>query len=1044
MAAVIGALRVNLGMNSAAFNKGIDAASRRMAGVQKRFEKISTGLTSAGRRMSIGITAPIVALATASVAAQKKQEQAIAAVDAALASMGDTAGFTSDQLQSIASSLQDSSLYGDEEILQKVTANLLTFGNIADDVFIRAQQSAVDLSARLGQDLQSSTVLLGKALNDPVAGLSALTRVGVSFTEQQKDQIKAMAEAGDVAGAQRLILVELEKQYKGQAEALANTDSGKLTQAMNALGDASERIGAILLPVLADVAQNVTALAERFSELSPEFQRGIVIVGGLAAALGPVAIALGGVVGAIKALLPVLALVASPVGAVVAVVAGLSTAAYILWTRWDDLVAKFPAIGKVAEIAAGAFDVVWQAVKNFVSFVTANVRLTIDTISALFRGEWAAAFAGAGALITNLVDAIFPGLQALGAKVAEGAVIVVTALADMASAAGTAFIAALAKIAEAIPGVIAELTTAIGEAMGALVDRMITFGADVVDGFVQGFKDKVASAKAAVTGFGDDVGGWFKAKLGINSPSKVFAKLSGFVIDGFVQGFAAKINSARRKVEEFGLSVSGWFKSVLGIRSPSRVFEGHGANVVDGLVGGIEGNLNRAKGAAAQLGTAVGEAASDALAGSVTGFGESLGAVDLSRGFSGLFGEIRSRGSAAFQDLLSSALSGGGISAITGGLKGAVSGVVSGVTGLFSGGGLGALKGAFSAAMPIIGAIQSIGSLISTFRTSEVTGAGLRIGVQDGGLAGGTYQTKKTSTFWGLFSSSNTQFKAFKDDVAEGLQDSLEAVQANVRDIFDRAGVSVSGAMIDGFNFALQKIDTRDLSDREIQDKIATVFSGYADALSEAVGGVGLQAAATFADVRQVLAAAGQGFYGAFSDMAAAAGDLADGVGGVGQLATKVSAFAGSFFTDIEKQAVLQRQVGDVFDRLNFAVPATNEEFKRLVLSQNLMTKSGREAYSALLDIAPAFDALTGASSALSANFDLSAGGYASAFDDRIAQISAARGYDVARTIEQNAALNQTGALRGLLQSSNRQSDLTERLLAYFERWDVEGLEVRS
>lgn len=200
---------------------------------------------------------------------------------------------TLSQLEAMASKLQDKSLYGDEEILSKVTANLLTFGNVQGDVFARAQRLTVDLSARLGQDLQSSAIMVGKALNDPVKGLTALTRVGISFTEQQKEQIKAMAEAGDVAGAQALMLAELERQYAGQAEALANTDSGKITQAMNAIGDATEKVGAIILPILADIAGHVKGMAERFQALSPEAQKFIVIGGSLAAAIGPIVTALG-------------------------------------------------------------------------------------------------------------------------------------------------------------------------------------------------------------------------------------------------------------------------------------------------------------------------------------------------------------------------------------------------------------------------------------------------------------------------------------------------------------------------------------------------------------------------------------------------------------------------------------------------------------------------------------------------------------------------------------------------------------------------------
>ena len=48
------------------------------------------------------------------------------------------------------------------------------------------------MSTAFGQDLQSSAIQLGKALNDPVAGIGALQRIGVQFTEAQKNTIKAL------------------------------------------------------------------------------------------------------------------------------------------------------------------------------------------------------------------------------------------------------------------------------------------------------------------------------------------------------------------------------------------------------------------------------------------------------------------------------------------------------------------------------------------------------------------------------------------------------------------------------------------------------------------------------------------------------------------------------------------------------------------------------------------------------------------------------------------------------------------------------------
>src|SRR6185295_7300572 len=73
-----------------------------------------------------------------------------------------------------------------------------------------------------GQDAKTSSLQLGKALNDPIKGVTALSRAGVSFTQQQKDQIKALVESGNLLGAQKIILKEVGTEFGGAAAAAAS------------------------------------------------------------------------------------------------------------------------------------------------------------------------------------------------------------------------------------------------------------------------------------------------------------------------------------------------------------------------------------------------------------------------------------------------------------------------------------------------------------------------------------------------------------------------------------------------------------------------------------------------------------------------------------------------------------------------------------------------------------------------------------------------------------------------------------------------------
>ncbi|MFA5989680.1 MAG: phage tail length tape measure family protein [Sphingomonas sp.] len=337
---LIGALRVTLGIDTAAFEQGLGVAQKRLGAAGKSMQAFGDRLTGIGANLSIGLTAPLVAFGTTAVTAANESAAALAQVEAALDSMGPVAGKTSEQLQKAAEDLQHLSTFDDDDILKSVTANMLTFGNITGDVFDRAQQAALNLSARLGQDLQSSTIQVGKALNDPIKGIKALSRVGVSFTDQQKAQIEAMVGVGDVAGAQAIILGELDKQYGGAAKAAR--DATPTAATVDAWRNFQETVGAIVADVLPPLTNILTGVLEAFNNLDPSTQTFIVGLAAAAAAIGPVLVVAGSLTSAIGGLLPVFGPVSALIGEV-----GLAGALGAAAT------AAAPFIAAAAALAAG-------------------------------------------------------------------------------------------------------------------------------------------------------------------------------------------------------------------------------------------------------------------------------------------------------------------------------------------------------------------------------------------------------------------------------------------------------------------------------------------------------------------------------------------------------------------------------------------------------------------------------------------------------------------------------------------------------------------
>lgn len=184
---------------------------------------------------------------------------------AVLKSTGGAAGVTAAQVDALAESLKLSTGQSDETV--RSTENLLlTFTKIQNqagannDIFTQSTKIALDMSQALGQDTKSSAIQLGKALNDPIKGMTALQRVGVSFTESQKAQVAAMVKAGDTLGAQKLILKELTTEFGGSAAAFGNSAAGMAAKLGNSWEDVQKTLAGAVLPVITNAFATVNAV----------------------------------------------------------------------------------------------------------------------------------------------------------------------------------------------------------------------------------------------------------------------------------------------------------------------------------------------------------------------------------------------------------------------------------------------------------------------------------------------------------------------------------------------------------------------------------------------------------------------------------------------------------------------------------------------------------------------------------------------------------------------------------------------------------------
>lgn len=371
---------------------GLDRAAMRL---NDRFQRMGRGMVNLGGAASVATAGMLYAFRD-SLALYDEQARVQAKVEQGIKSTGKAAGFSAPELFEMASGLQAMTRFGDEAILGGVTAQLLTFTNIAGSEFRRAQVAALDLATTLDGDLQSASIMIGKALNDPVRGLTAMSRAGVTFSDDQAKVIKALAETGKIAEAQGLILDELAKQYGGQAEAAARVGLGQADQLANVWGDAKEEIGAIIAELLPPIVSFFRTLIDGFRALPEPVKKFSVAAAGITAVVGPLVAILG-------LLVTGLAAVSAPVLAVVGGITALTAAIVAFWPEIKKMAGVVAdAIGSVVDWVGGAFVSAWTGAVDIVTGAVGGITSAVQAV----YGAFASVFTEIPAIVWDMVEKV--------------------------------------------------------------------------------------------------------------------------------------------------------------------------------------------------------------------------------------------------------------------------------------------------------------------------------------------------------------------------------------------------------------------------------------------------------------------------------------------------------------------------------------------------------------------------------------------------------------------------------------------------------------
>lgn len=255
--------------------KGKDDSKAAFDSAKDNTKKLAAATDGASKRMSLFKVAAgavagsgLIKFLGQSIAEARESQKVNAQTAAVLKSTGNAAKITAGQIGDLATKISLKTGIDDEQI-QSSENMLLTFTNVrnevgkGNDVFSQATQVVTDMSVALGQDSKNSAIQLGKALNDPIKGITALQRVGVTFTEQQRKQIETMVKSGHTLDAQKVILKELTKEFGGSAAAQATAGE----KAKVAWKNVEEQVGTALLPVLDKLGTYVSGtLMPKFSQ----------------------------------------------------------------------------------------------------------------------------------------------------------------------------------------------------------------------------------------------------------------------------------------------------------------------------------------------------------------------------------------------------------------------------------------------------------------------------------------------------------------------------------------------------------------------------------------------------------------------------------------------------------------------------------------------------------------------------------------------------------------------------------------------------------
>lgn len=602
-------------LSIAASTKGLAPEIKRSLGESESLAaasgKKSGGLFSTGFKGAMGVLGGLVVVGKAAqfladANAEARESQKVNAItENAIRATGGAAQVTAKQVGDLAASISNKTGI-DDEAIQSSANLLLTFKNVHNEagkgnaIFNRATAAAQDLAASGFGSADGAAKMLGKALNDPAKGMTALSRAGVTFTEEQKNQVKAMIASGNVLGAQRMIMGEVESQVGGAAEASA-TAAEKLSVKW---GNLKETIGTeFVLPAVDKIAGFLSPVIDTISDAIPkvsEFFKSFNDVGGGGAVSGlmtlfsPFSLMLK----AIQPLLP-------QIGAAFTQVGGQLASALL-----PALGQLSPIIQQVVDALSGSMATVFAALLPVMTQIAGAVLPVLGEVIAAIVPvvlQLVQAFLPLLPVLANLISSLLPPLADMITSLLPAIMPLVGAILDI--------VQALLPIVGIVIQLVKQLLPPLTEVIMALIPPIAQVVAQIAEALVPVFKSvsqMITTLMPTISMLVDVIGTIIGAVAPVVSVIaggliRVLAAVIGIAIKvaGAIVGFVAKGISAiagfaTGVAEKIG-QVINWFAGlkdkILGaVGNVGSLLRKAGSSIISGFLSGLKSMWSKVTG----------------------------------------------------------------------------------------------------------------------------------------------------------------------------------------------------------------------------------------------------------------------------------------------------------------------------------------------------------------------------------------------------------------------------------------------------------------